>query len=71
MDSTRGLASSAAEPTAPAARDGLAAINTEGRVCVQIAVLSRAWWPFTEGPAKRLQEIVTWLDSAAGPRGAR
>jgi hypothetical protein len=62
-DRTRGPASSAAEPTAPAARDGLAAINTEGRVCVQIAVLSQVWWPFTEGPAERLQEIVTWLDS--------
>ena len=68
MDSTRGLAASAAEPAAPAARDGLAAINTEGRVCVQIAVLSRAWWPFTEGPAERLQGIVTWLDSWQVPR---
>lgn len=60
---------SAAEPTAPPARDGLAAINTEGRVCVQIAVLSQAWWPFTEGPAERLQEIVTWLDTWRVPRG--
>lgn len=55
--------SSAAEPTGPPARDGLAAVNTEGRVCVQIAVLSQAWWPFSEGPAERLPEIVTWLDS--------
>jgi hypothetical protein len=68
MDPTRDPAYSAAEPTAPAARDGLAAVNTEGRVCVQIAVLSRAWWPFTEGPAERLQEIVTWLDSWQVPR---
>jgi hypothetical protein len=67
-DRTRGPASSAAEPTAPAARDGLAAINTEGRICVQIAVLSQVWWPFTEGPAERLQEIVTWLDSWQVPR---
>jgi hypothetical protein len=59
---------SAAEPTAPPARDGLAAINTEGRLCVQIAVLSQAWWPFTEGPAEHLPEIVTWLDSWQVPR---
>ena len=68
LDPARDPVYSAAEPTAPAARDGLAAINTEGRVCVQIAVLSRAWWPFTEGPAERLQEIVTWLDSWQVPR---
>lgn len=61
--------SSAAEPTAPPAPDGLAAINTEGRVCVQIAVLSQAWWPFSEGPAERLPEIVSWLDSWQVPRG--
>jgi hypothetical protein len=61
--------SAAAEPTGPAARDGLAAINTEGRVCVQIGVLSQAWWPFTEGPAERLAEIVGWLDSWQVPRG--
>jgi hypothetical protein len=60
--------SSVAEPTAPAARDGLAAINIEGRVCVQIAVLSQAWWPFTEGPAERLADIVGWLDSWHVPR---
>ncbi len=30
---------------------------------MQIAVLSQVWWPFTEGPAERLQEIATWLDS--------
>ena len=64
----RAAASPAAEPTAPAARDGLAAINTEGRVCVQIAVLSQASWPFTEGPAERLEEIVTWLESWQVPR---
>ena len=69
VDWRRAPLSSAAEPTAPAARDGLAAINTEGRVCVQIAVLSQAWWPFTEGPAERLQEIVSWLDSWQVPRG--
>ena len=68
-DWRRAPLSSAAEPTAPAARDGLAAINTEGRVCVQIAVLSQVWWPFTEGPAERLAEIVHWLDSWQVPRG--
>ena len=68
MDRTRDPAYSVDEPTAPAARDGLAAINTEGRVCVQIAVLSQVWWPFTEGPAERLQEIVTWLESWQVPR---
>ncbi len=68
-DWRRAPLSSAAEPTAPAARDGLAAINTEGRVCVQIAVLSQVWWPFTERPAERLAEIVHWLDSWQVPRG--
>ena len=68
-DWRRAPLSPAAEPTAPAARDGLAAINTEGRVCVQIAVLRQAWWPFTEGPAERLAEIVGWLDSWQVPRG--
>lgn len=69
MDWQQATSPSAAEPTAPPARDGLAAINTEGRVCVQIAVLSQAWWPFTEGPAERLQDIVTWLDSWQVRRG--
>ena len=61
--------SSAAEPIAPVARDGLAAVNTEGRVCVQIAVVGQVWWPYTIGPAERLTEIVGWLDSWQVPRG--
>ncbi len=68
-DGRRAPLSPAAGPTGPEARDGLAAINTEGRVCVQIAVLSQAWWPFSEGPAERLAEIVGWLDSWQVPRG--
>jgi len=60
---------SAAGPTAPADRDGLAGINSEGRICAQIAVISQAWWPCTGRPARRLQEIVSWLDSWQVPRG--
>jgi len=57
-----------AEPVAPAARDGLAGINTEGRVCVQIAVIADAWPPFCTMPAQRLPEIISWLDSWQVPR---
>ena len=53
----------------PAGQDGLAGINTEGRVCAQIGVISQAWWPFTGRSAWRLQEIVSWLDSWQVPRG--
>ena len=67
-DWLRAPLSSAAEPTAPAARDGLAAVNNEGRVCLQIAVLSQVWWPFTGGPAERLLAIVDWLGSWQVPR---
>ena len=63
------------EPIAPAARDGLAGVNTEGRACVQIGVVGHAWAPFTDGPLARVREIVSWLDSwhvaAAGPPDAR
>jgi hypothetical protein len=52
-----------------AGRDGPAGINTEGRVCAQIVVISQAWRPCTERPARRLQEIVGWLDSWQVPRG--
>jgi hypothetical protein len=51
------------EPAAPAARDGLAGVNNEGRVCVQIGVIGHAWAPFTDGPARRVRDIVSWLDS--------
>lgn len=59
---------SPAEPVVPAARDGLPGINTEGRVCVQIAVIAGTWWPFCTMPAQRLQEIFSWLDSWQVPR---
>jgi len=51
------------EPTAPPARDGLAGVNNEGRLCVQVAVLGHAWAPFTDGPVAGAGEIVSWLDS--------
>ena len=51
------------EPIAPIARDGLAGVNTEGRACVQIAVIGHAWAPFTNGPLVRAREIASWLDS--------
>jgi hypothetical protein len=59
----------ACEPVAPATRDGLAGVNTEGRVCAQIGVIGHAWSPFTDGPVARLHEIVSWLDSWHVPRG--
>jgi hypothetical protein len=59
----------AAEPAAPPARDGLAGVNNEGRVCVQIGVIGHAWAPFTEGPVVRVREIVSWLDSWHVARG--
>ena len=40
-----------------------AAVNTEGRLCVQIAVISFAREPFTAGPMTDLERIVWWLDS--------
>ncbi|HUY50431.1 MAG TPA: hypothetical protein VMV92_32785 [Streptosporangiaceae bacterium] len=59
----------AGEPIAPAARDGLAGVNTEGRVCAQIAVIGHAWAPFTDCPVARLHEILSWLDSWQVKRG--
>jgi hypothetical protein len=59
----------ASEPTAPAARDGLAGVNTEGRVCAQIAVIGHPRAPFTDGPVAHLHEIVSWLDSWHVKRG--
>ena len=56
-------ARSPGEPIAPIARDGLAGVNTEGRACVQIAVIGHAWAPFTDGPLVRAREIASWLDS--------
>ncbi|MCW2905902.1 MAG: hypothetical protein JWL68_691 [Actinomycetia bacterium] len=57
------------EPTAPPARDGLAGVNNEGRVCVQIGVIGHAWAPFTDGPVRRARDIVSWLDSWHVGRG--
>ncbi len=51
------------EPTTPPARDGLAGVNNEGRLCVQIGVIGHPWAPFTDGPVVRAGEIVSWLDS--------
>ena len=56
-------ARSAGEPIAPIARDGLAGVNTEGRACVQIAVIGHAWAPFTDGPLVGARDIASWLDS--------
>ncbi len=38
-------------------------VNVEGRVCVQIGVLSHPGQPFTSGPLVGIEEIVSWLDS--------
>jgi hypothetical protein len=57
------------EPTAPPARDGLAGVNNEGRVCVQIGVIGHAWAPFTDGPVRRVRDIVSWLESWHVARG--
>ena len=57
------------EPIAPSARDGLAGVNNEGRVCVQIGVIGHGWTPFTTGPVQRSREIVSWLDSWHVARG--
>jgi hypothetical protein len=50
------------QPAAPPAA-GLAEVNAEGRVCVQICVIAFAWEPFTSGPMADLQAIMCWLDS--------
>jgi hypothetical protein len=44
------------------------AVNREGRMCVQIAVLASAGDPFTSYPMTRLGEILGWLDSWHIPR---
>jgi len=45
-----------------------AAINREGRRCVQIGVVSFGREPFTAGPMADLEIIVWWLDSWHIPR---
>lgn len=57
------------EPFVPSARDGLAGVNNEGRVCVQIGVIGHGWAPFTTGPVQHAREIVSWLDSWHVARG--
>ena len=57
------------EPVVPSARDGLAGVNNEGRVCVQIGVIGHGWTPFTTGPVQRARDIVSWLDSWHVARG--
>jgi hypothetical protein len=51
--------------TAPASVIGAATTNanTEGRVCVQIAVLGHPADPFTSGPLNGVAAIMNWLDS--------
>jgi hypothetical protein len=43
-------------------------VNAEGRVCVQIGVLALAAEPFTNGPMKGVEAIMSWLDSWGVPR---
>ena len=57
------------EPVVPSARDGLAGVNNEGRICAQIGVIGHGWSPFTTGPVQRAREIVSWLDSWHVARG--
>ena len=44
------------------------AVGTEGRVCIQIAVVAFAWEPFTDSPLFGLEPIISWLDSWHVPR---
>jgi hypothetical protein len=44
------------------------AVGTEGRVCIQIAVVALSWEPFTDGPLCCLEPIISWLDSWHVPR---
>jgi hypothetical protein len=43
-------------------------VNTEGRACLQIAVLAHPGEPFTDGPLAGLDPIMDWLDSWSVPR---
>ena len=58
-------ADSGAQPGSaePAQADGPAAVNSEGRLCVQVCVVAFAWQPFTAGPMTGLRRILDWLDS--------
>ena len=46
----------------------IAEVNAEGRVCVQICVVSFAWDPFTSLPMRGHQQILDWLDCWGIPR---
>jgi hypothetical protein len=50
------------------ARNGLAEVNSEGRLCAQVCVVAFASKPFTSGPMAGLQEILDWLDRWGVPR---
>ena len=56
-----------AEP-APGAAEAIAAVNAEGRLCVQICVVAFTWDPFTSCPMTGLKQILDWLDSWVIPR---
>ena len=56
------------EPVPPSGRRANARVNREGRLCVQIGVLSSAREPFTSSPMLRLGDILGWLDSWQIPR---
>ena len=43
-------------------------VNREGRLCVQIAVVSFAREPFSSGPMTDVERIVWWLDTWRIPR---
>ncbi len=40
-----------------------AAVNSEGRVCVQVGVLATETEPFTSGPLLAAEALLSWLDS--------
>jgi len=48
--------------------DGVPSVNREGRLCVQIGVLSTPREPFTDYHMIGLGEIMAWLDSWQIPR---
>jgi hypothetical protein len=62
------IAGPADRAVAGPAAAGLAEVNAEGRVCVQICVVAFAWEPFTSGPMAGLPAIMHWLDSWGVPR---
>jgi hypothetical protein len=51
-----------------AAADETAAVNSEGRICIQIGVVAFPWDPFTARPLTGLPQILDWLDSWGVPR---